>query len=244
MGEQNKIKKCINCSSELFGQYCYSCGQAQEVKRINGPYILSEIGSVFNFEKGILFTIRELLLRPGVNIRRFIKKDRTRLVRPIIFIIITSLIYTFAQRWFHFEDGYANYSSLNNSAISTIFDWIQQNYGYSNILMAFFIGFWIKILFKKYGFNFFEIIILLCFIMGIGMLLFTIFGIIESLTNIKLLQIGSLIGFAYVSWAIGRFFDKRKKINYLKGFLSYILGMITFLFSAFALGTIIDLAIK
>jgi predicted tellurium resistance membrane protein TerC len=76
------------------------------------------------------------------------------------------------------------------------------------------------------------------------MLIYTIFGIIESLTEFKVLQIGGLLGFVYVSWAIGRFFDKKKKINYLKGFLSYILGMLTFTLAAIALGTTIDFLIN
>ncbi|MCR9287276.1 MAG: DUF3667 domain-containing protein [Bacteroidetes bacterium] len=241
---QTKIEKCVRCNSELYGQFCSNCGHSQVIKRINREYILSEIGSVLNFDKGILYTIKELLVRPGLNIQKFILEDRNRLVKPIIFVIITSLIYTIAQQWLNFEDGYVNYSDSKDTAILTIFEWVQQNYGYANILMAIFIALWIKLFFRKYNFNFFEILILLCFVMGIGMLIYTIFGITESLTEFKVLQIGGLLGFVYVSWAIGRFFDKKKKINYLKGFLSYILGMLTFTLAAIALGTTIDFLIN
>ena len=48
----------------------------------------------------------------------------------------------------------------------------------------------------------------------------------------------------YITWAIGHFFDKKKAINYVKSFASYILGMISFMLSALLLGTIIDLIIK
>lgn len=232
---------CNNCDSDAKQNYCPNCGTPVELKRINGQYILKEIGSVLNFDKGILYTITELLFRPGKNIQTFILKDRNRLVKPIIFIIITSLIYMVAQQFLNFEDGYVNAKGFEESATTKIFAWIQNNYGYANILMAIFIAGWIKIFFRKYNYNYFEILILLCFVMGIGMLIYTIFGIIESITEIRVLHIGGLIGVIYASWAIGQFFDRNKKANYLKGFSSYLLGMITFSLGAIILGIGIDL---
>lgn len=234
------MKTCKRCDKDFHGYYCPICGAPSKVNRIDAKYIYSEIGSVLNFEKGILYTVRELIIRPGINIRKFLSEDRNQLVKPVIFLIITSLIYTIMQQWLRFEDGYVNASISEDSAVSTIFIWVQQNYGYANIIMALFISFWVKVFFKKYKYNFFEILILLCYVMGIGMLLYTIFGITESFTGLKVLQIGSILGFIYVSWAIGRFFDKRKKLNFLKGFLSYILGMLSFTLVAFALGNVID----
>ena len=232
---------CKHCKAEVTQKYCGNCGTAIELKRINGQYILKEISSVLNFDKGILYTIRELLLRPGKNIQTFIHQDRGRLVKPIIFIIITSLIYTLAQQFFQFEDGYVNAGGFEESASTRIFGWIQSNYGYANILMAIFIAAWIKVFFRNYVYNFFEILILLCFVMGIGMLIYTVFGIIESTTKMKVLHIGGLIGLIYTSWAIGQFFGRNKKTNYLKGFLSYLLGMLSFFLGAIFLGMGIDL---
>jgi hypothetical protein len=208
--------------------------------RIDGTFIWNEISSVLNFEKGILFTVRELLLRPGKNIQIFIFEDRNRLVKPIVFLIITSLIYTLAEQYFHFEDGYVNAGEFEETATTTILGWIQNNYGYANILMAIFIAGWIKIFFRKYEYNFFEILILLCYVMGIGMLIYTVFGIIESMTNIQVLQIGGMVALVYTSWAIGRFFDRSRKMNYVKGIISYLLGMITFFLAAIFLGIGID----
>lgn len=49
---------CKQCDSELFDDYCSHCGTPKKLNRINGQYILSELESVLNFDKGILFTIR------------------------------------------------------------------------------------------------------------------------------------------------------------------------------------------
>lgn len=76
--------------------------------------------------------------------------------------------------------------------------------------------------------------------MGMGMLMFAIFGALESITHLRLLNIGGIVGLIYISWGVGQFFGKHKILNYLKSFSSYILGMITFWGLAIGLGFAID----
>jgi hypothetical protein len=234
------VNTCKNCKTEVTLNYCPNCGNPIKLTRINSQYIVQEVGSVLNFDKGIFYTIRELILRPGKTIRQFIKEDRNRLVKPIVFIIISSLIYSIFQQLFNFEDGYVGYSFEKDSAIHSIFNWVSKNYGYSNILMGIFIALWIKIFFKKYGYNFYEILILLCFVMGIGMLLFAVFGVADSLIDLKIIDKGYLIGILYILWAIAQFFDKKKIWNYPKALVSYFLGMFTFMIGIYSIGAIID----
>jgi len=237
------MEHCKNCNLEISGNYCANCGQPVALKRIDGHYIVHEIEHVLHFEKGILFTIRELVTAPGKNIRDFFSENRSRLVKPIIFIIVTSLIYSVTSHFFHIEDGYVALHGFENSSVSAIFGWIQQHYGYANIIMGVFIALWVKLFFKKYGYNFFEILILLCFVMGMGMLIFAFFAFLQGVTHIGLMPIAGMFGFAYCTWAIGEFFS-RKAINYFKAFWAYVLGYLTFCIAAFALGSLIDLAIR
>ncbi len=238
------MNNCKKCDNKFKGNYCPNCGQPQKIERINGRYILSELASVLNFQKGFLFTIKELLLRPGENIREFISEDRNRLMKPIMFILITSLIYTIIVSFFHFEesffDGTKDGIEDKMPATLSIIKWVQENYGFANILMAVFIGLSMKMFFRKYSYNFFEILILLCFIMGIVMLVYTIFAILHSITNTDFMTIGIIAGFVYTIFAIGQFFDKKKISNYVKAFFSYILGMFTFTFTSIGIGFLID----
>lgn len=246
MSEQKQNERCSQCNGELSGPFCSLCGHPQELKRIDVAFVLSEIGSVLNFQKGVLFTMKELLIKPGDSVKRFIHEDRNRLVKPISFVVLCSLIYIVTQQLLGFNDGYMNFSGLDwgNSTVTVIMDWISKNYGFANILMATFIAIWAKIFFRKYDYNFFETLILLYFAMGIQMLMFSALGIIEYLTQLSVLDAGSSIAIIYVCWAIGQFFDRKKKMNYLKGFLSYILGMISFMIIAIVCGSLIDLMVK
>lgn len=239
---------CKNCNAEFNSKYCPNCGQAAHIKRIDAHYIIHEIEHVLHFDRGILYTIRELVTNPGQSIRNFLNWNRNKLVKPIVFIVITSLIYSIATKFFHVEDAYVNFDAggpINKLPVTTaVFKWVQSHYGYANIMISVFVAFWLKQFFRKYKYNFFEILVLLCFVLGVGMLIYTIFGIIEGLIHVKVMQIAGVIGLAYTTWAIGHFFDKKKTISYLKAFVSYMLGMITAIVLTTAITLTIDLLIK
>ncbi|TDE09034.1 DUF3667 domain-containing protein [Dyadobacter psychrotolerans] len=237
---------CKNCNAEVNSKFCPDCGQPVSLKRINGHYIVHEIEHVLHFERGILYTVKELVTNPGENIQKYLSENRSRLVKPIIFIIITSLIYSISISFFHIEDQYVKFEGeeVRSTTPVKIFKWIQEHYGYANIIMGIFITFWLKLFFRKFRYNIFEILVSLCFIMGIGMLIFSFFSLLQGLTKMNLMNIGGLAGITYCSWAIGQFFGKDRIINYLKAFLAYILGMATFAFLAISLGIVIDFAMK
>ncbi|AWG21512.1 hypothetical protein FFWV33_08205 [Flavobacterium faecale] len=230
---------CKNCSQEVNDNFCSHCGQPTAVKRIDGHYIVHEIEHVLHFERGILFTVKELIIAPGETVRNYILDNRNRLVKPIIFIIITSLIYTITANYFHVEDGYMKYDGDQKSALSSIFKWMNAHYGYANIFMGAFIALWAKLLFKKYQFNFFEILIMLCFVMGMGMLFYAVAALVQGLTHLEVMPIGTVVIYIYMTWAIGQFFDKTKKVSYLKAFGATILGSITFVLAVVILSLLI-----
>jgi len=235
------MTNCKSCNAVLAGNFCSNCGHPAKTKRIDGHYIMHEIEHVLHFEKGILYTIKELLIKPGASVKEFLAENRSRLVKPIIFIIITSLIYTLITHFFHIEEGYTNFSLDKNSAVTAISSWIQNHYGYANILMGIFIAFWLKVFFRKHDYNFFETLILLCFVMGMGMLIYAAVALAEGITKIKLMQVAGVLGTIYFTWALGQFYDKNKAGSYIKALIAYLLGMLTFSLLTFLTGFLIDL---
>lgn len=232
-----EVVNCKVCDTAVSQNYCPNCGSPVHLTRINGRYVASEIGSVLNFDKGIFYTIQELILRPGVTVRRFVREDRKRLVKPIIFLILTSFIYTVAQRILHFEDGYVS-ADVDEFPAKKIIDWVQSNYGYANIIMCVFSAMWAKLFFRKSEFNFYEVLILFFFTAGISMLIYTVFGIAESVTGYRVLHVAGVVGAIYSIWAIGRFFDRRKSSSYVKAFLAYFLSFMTFVLLIVVIGVV------
>ena len=125
-----------------------------------------------------------------------------------------------------------------------IFSWIQDNYGYTNILMSLFIALWIKVLFKKYGYNFFELLILLFYVSGFNMLVYALLGVIEIFSGIKLFSAAGIIGFLYSNWAIAQFFDGRRVLNYFKAAISYFLGLVIFTIAVIAVSIVIEILVQ
>jgi len=234
---------CKSCNQIVSGKYCGNCGMPLVVKRVDGAHIVHEIQHVLHFEKGILYTIKALLLRPEQSIRTFLAEDRSRLVKPIIFIVFTSLLYTSITHLFHINKPDAVPGELAHSATVAIMSWVEGHYGYANMIMGVFIAFWLKLLCRKSGYNFFEILIMLCFVMGIGMLLFAVFALIEGITRMDMIMVAGTVAFIYCVWAIGQFLDGKKLRSYLFAFLAYVLGMISFTIAAFLTGFLIDFII-
>ena len=235
---------CKNCGTEGSLNYCANCGQPLILKRIDGHYLTHEIEHILHFERGILYTVKELFIRPGRTVKLYISENRSRLVKPIIFLIVTSLIYTLATHFFHIKEGYVNFQEKELTTTGRIFKWVEEHYGYANIIMGVFIALWTKLFFRKYNYNFFEILILLCFTMGMGMLIFAIFAIISGIVHFDMMQIGGYVGILYCAWAIGQFFDKTKAFNYIKALGAYLLCMVTSALFAMAIGEITDVIIK
>lgn len=231
---------CRNCSTAITGNFCSHCGRPVQIDRVDWHYIVHEIQHVLHFEKGILHTVKELLRNPGPSVHAFITVDRSRLVKPVLFLIVTSLIYTTLEHFFHIEQGYIDMNDTKNSAVSLISNWVQGHYGYANIIMGIFIAFWLKLIYRAHHFNFFEILILLCFVMGMAMLILSVFAIFEGLTGLHAMKISGVVGVLYCSWAIGHFFDRKRVVSYLKALASYLLGMVTFSVSVILLGLLVD----
>lgn len=236
--------ECKNCKSKGTGNYCSNCGLKFKLERIDGHYIRHEVEHILHFEKGIFYTIKELIVRPGENVREFIADNRSRLLKPIVFLIVSSLIYSIIAHFFHIE-SYISYDTEDKtSTFYKIFKWGDEHSGYANLIMGVFIAFWAKLFFKKKNYNLYEILILLCFVTGTSMIIFSVFTLFQGLLHFKLMIIAGIVGTIYSIWAIGDFFGGREISNYIKAFLSYILGLFTFSLTVVIMGELIDLAIK
>ncbi len=196
-------------------------------KRISLQYVLGEVGSVLSFQKGILYTIKELSIRPGKSIRTFLFEDRTKLVKPAFFLIFCSLVYTILQQFLRFEDSYFEEFQKDSTANNTI-SWVRGNWGYVNILTSLFFALSIRILFWRRKYNYFELLVLLFYVLGVTMLMYSVLGTIEASTGLEIYLVGAGISAVYMCWVVGQFYGKPYILNYTKSVLSYVLGWIFF----------------
>lgn len=214
--------------------------------RVDRKYAVEEFLNLIGYERGLLFTVRELLLRPGKMIHHYLDTNRNACTKPVTFLILCSVVYSLITSYLEVdmlseEQLKKQYGTSN---VNDVMLWVQSNYGYANILMLVFIAFWTKIFFKKYSYNIYEIGVLLCFIMGEGMLWFSIHPLVTKFINNTIFDTVFYTAILlYVAWAIGQFFGGGFK-NYFKALIAYLIGFISFEIVAILIGVAMDLIAK
>lgn len=74
---------CQNCGAEGDQKYCPGCGQALQPERISMHSLLHEVAHTFwHFEKGFLYTLKELAINPGTTQRKYLSGIRLRYQKP------------------------------------------------------------------------------------------------------------------------------------------------------------------
>jgi len=222
------MDNCRNCNEPVDRNYCPNCGQPVILKKIDKYYIIHELGDFFLANKGLVYTIKNILIRPGDSVKQFINEDRYRFVKPITFLFISTLIYALVVHLFNINTDYIVHVDVDDPAATPFSNWLMDNPRYAITILVVFVAFWVKLFFRKSGFNFFEIFILLCFVTGITTLIETIGAIFHGGTNLDLMKYLILFTLIYQTWAIGQFFGKKKVASYVKAFFSYILGVFSF----------------
>ncbi len=186
--------------------------------------------------------IKALLIQPGKTVRDFLSGNGSNLVKPFLFLIVTSVIYALVSHFFYVDGKHINSIKLfESTAIGGMLIWMTKHFGFVNIFIGIFSTFLIRSFFKKYNTHYREIIILLSFVLGFGMIVFTLFAILQGIlhTNVQIYPV--LFSIAYTTFAVADFYDRTKFMNYVKSFLAYYLGLILFSFSAGILTIFIDL---
>jgi len=87
-------KICKNCEEPVQQNFCSNCGQKTKVDRINLSNLVSDLmEDVFQLNRGLFFTIRELFIRPGEMITGFLEGHRKNYFKPIAYAIVLSTFY-------------------------------------------------------------------------------------------------------------------------------------------------------
>ena len=215
-----------------------------KLERIDRRYFSQQVQQIFNVDRGFLYTTKEFLIRPGKSIQEFLFENRDKHVKPIAFLIFTSIIISLISYFLNIEYSYFNVNKIQGlqDKVSTgdFGEWLNNNIGYTNLIIGIFIALWIRVFVRNY--NIYEIIIMLCFVLGETTLILSLAFVIGDVTNNGFIVLGlMLIFFLYPVWSIGQFFGKKKLINYIKSLVVIILGYMSYLFFLILIGYFLNI---
>lgn len=94
--------RCINCDRAVGGadqKYCPGCGQPTPAHRIDWHFLGHEMEhSVLHMDRGIFFSIKQLMGRPGLLLRDYIEGKRGNQVKPLLLITMMSAVVLLLNR--------------------------------------------------------------------------------------------------------------------------------------------------
>ncbi|MCC9071080.1 DUF3667 domain-containing protein [Flavobacterium sp. F-65] len=237
---------CKNCKQHFKGHYCSNCGQPAETHKLDFHFLMHDIQhGLMHFDKGVLYSARQLFTRPGDSIRDFIEGKRIKHFKPISLVVILATLYGFLYHYFHINpiidtsgdetDAVFNFKNVNEW-MATHFSWLTLA-----TIPLYTLGTYIA--FKKQGYNYIEYFILNTFKASqrlfAHLALFPLLYYFNGTPHIKTV-IGSLyvLDVILIYWTNMQFFNKLTKT---KAFLLSVLSHFIFLISFFIILVIIAL---
>lgn len=168
--QESKLNKpmaenCKNCNEIIERNFCANCGQ-KKYKRIDKKYILDEVQYTFlHANKGLLFSVKNILKNPGKTAREFIDGNRVNHYKPILLAFVLCGIATvISSKLVDMNEIMSEVNGSNKQINAKVMGEVAHffEHYYSMIMMALvpFFALTTKIPFRKWGHNYYEHIVM------------------------------------------------------------------------------------
>lgn len=92
-GRRGAHPRCLNCDTQLHGEYCSACGQkAASIEVGLGEFVREAVDNLFSFDSRMWRTLRLLLFRPGHLTTEYWAGRRARYVSPLRLYLFVSFV--------------------------------------------------------------------------------------------------------------------------------------------------------
>ncbi len=111
--EQYRGTSCLNCgqSLDLSDIYCPSCSQLNSTKQLSIKDFFGEfLSSIFTYDSRLRFTLKDLLLKPGIISKNYVNGQRLKYANPFRFFLSVSIAFFLMQ-------GLLNTLNLDNEPL-------------------------------------------------------------------------------------------------------------------------------
>ena len=128
MGSEKLIKKskknltkyrgpeCLNCGRplDLTDKYCPNCSQRNTTKQLSiNDFFQEFLSSIFTYDSRLRFTVKDLLFKPGIITKNYVRGQRLKYANPFRFFLSVSIIYFIIQ-------GLSPSNGINNESSAVI----------------------------------------------------------------------------------------------------------------------------
>lgn len=202
---------------------------------------------LFHFDKGILYTTKQLFTNPGKTIREFIHGKRVKHFKPVSYVVILATVYGLLYNYLHIDPGVMLSDEKGKKAFEMVNHWIANHYAISTLIMLPIYSFATYLVFKKQGYNFVEHFVINSFLAGQRLVMHLAILPFWYLNNgsLAIKFITTSIDFLFFIWGFSSFFSAAGKFKPIfKSVLAYLLFFIFLIVASSVVGIIIALVQK
>lgn len=235
-------KYCINCGTQLIGNFCHTCGQKSHVKRISIKNFFEDyVSRLFGMDTNFLRTLRDLTFAPGKVGNTFVNGNRVKYIGPVgyFFLINTFFILTFSL----LDIDIKTFLTLSSERIvnaptlgakdealrSSLMGIVSNNLKVLEFLIIPFIALWARAFYKKSKLNFFEHSVNALYVQG-HMVFLKITGVfLYKFAGFILNPYLIFINLLYFIWSCFGFYNVKGIKNIFKSTFLFILSFASFI---------------
>ena len=138
----DKVHHCNNCEHDYTGNFCPVCSQKAELGRISWHSVRQGVMDIWGLgTRSLLYTIWQLLWRPGHIISDYINGKRQVSFPPVKMLFIIAVIYSMLVYWF-FPDVLGinivdtSFDPEKERAMDDFASWMKANYSWYSLILA------------------------------------------------------------------------------------------------------------
>jgi len=215
----NAVIICKNCGNEVSDNFCSSCGQRADTHKLNMHFILHDLQhGLFHFDKGVLYTAKQLLTRPGHTIREFLEGKRVRHFQPLSFVIVLATFYGLVWHYLIFDRLHKSLIEPGDNltvAGAKIVAWMTDHFAFDGLILIITSTLVSYVVFKKQKYNLVEHLVLNTYLMGLFLIVsLLVFPIVYIFGNPVTLQYGIVqqsFLLVLMCWCYIQFFNSTSK---------------------------------
>ena len=140
--DPDTVRHCNNCHHDFTGNFCPVCSQKAGMGRIGWSSVRQGVMDIWGLgTRSLLYTIWQLLMRPGHIIGDYIDGKRQVSFPPVKMLFIVAVIYSMVFYWFipnvlriQVAEPAVNEEQLK--ALATFSTWIKNNFSWYSLIMA------------------------------------------------------------------------------------------------------------
>ena len=171
-------KKCKNCHAFFEGNYCNNCGQKGDEKRFQLSNIMETfIHGFYHVHGGLLYTMKELFIRPGEMLRGYISGKRVVYLNPFTYLVLVCLVGGFVYKWSGIPEHVNEILLVSGDTIK----FTANHLSYRVLLTIPTYALMSSIVYKSFNYNFAEHLIISTFLMSQSMVFLVVGMLLGSL---------------------------------------------------------------